>query len=89
LIPVSCEKLRNEFMEKRKLHGKIDYIFSKTCAAVVPLPIGLNKDILMSKKVMLNQGAHYYSQVMPFAYAINMSLDMLKDEILELKALLP
>ena len=55
----------------------------------VTVPTGLTRDILMSKKVMLNQGVHYYSQIMPFAYAINLSLDMLKDEIQELRIVLP
>jgi len=44
-------------------------------------------ETITCKKVMLNQNLHYYSQVQPFAYAMNISLDDLSEEINELKAL--
>lgn len=89
LIPSSNLSLQTEFMHKDKLREKIDCILPRNSAPTVAVPGGFTRDVLMSKKVMLNQGVHYYSQIMPFAYAINLSLDMLSDEILELKALLP
>ena len=36
---------------------------------------------------MLDQNLHYYSQVLPFEYAINISLDDLDREINEIKAI--
>ena len=39
----------------------------------------------MSKKVMLNQNEHYQSQIIPFNYALNISLDELVSEIKEIK----
>jgi ABC-type cobalamin/Fe3+-siderophores transport system ATPase subunit len=40
---------------------------------------------IMMKKTMLNQNAHYKSQIIPFNFAINISLDELKQEIEEIK----
>jgi hypothetical protein len=44
-----------------------------------------NHKILFSKKVMLNQNAHYKSQIIPFCFAINISLDELRTEINDIK----
>lgn len=46
-----------------------------------------NKESLMIKKVMINQDLHYKSQITPFNYAINISLDNLKQEINDIKNL--
>lgn len=45
----------------------------------------LTRTFLMSKKVMLNQNEHYQSQIIPFNYALNISLDELIYEIEEIK----
>lgn len=91
LISNSDTQLQARFMNEDTINKKIDCVLPRSGASVlnVTIPAGLTRDILMSKKVMLNQGVHYNSQVLPFAYAINLSLDMLRDEILEFKTLLP
>lgn len=43
----------------------------------------VTRTFLMSKKVMLNQNEHYQSQIIPFNYALNISLDELVNEIKE------
>lgn len=45
----------------------------------------LTRTFLMSKKVRLNQNEHYQSQIIPFNYALNISLDELIHEIKEIK----
>lgn len=45
----------------------------------------VTRTFLMSKKVMLNQNEHYQSQIIPFNYALNISLDELVNEINEIK----
>ena len=45
----------------------------------------MTRTFLMSKKVMLNQNEHYQSQIIPFNYALNISLDELIHEIQEIK----
>jgi len=89
LIPTSNSVLQNRYLSLHSLNDKINCLFPISGASPVTIPTGLTRDALMSKKVMLNQGVHYYSQIMPFAYAINLSLDMLRDEIIELRTLLP
>lgn len=91
LISNSDTLLQTKFLNEDTINKKIDCVLPRNGAIVpnVTIPVGLSRDILMSKKVMLNQGVHFNSQVLPFAYAINLSLDMLKDEIIELKTLLP
>lgn len=87
LIPEENDDLRNNFLQKETLSKKIDCILPRNAIPTIPVPRNLNRDVLVSKKVMLNQGVHYYSQIMPFSYAINLSLDMLEQEIIELKDL--
>ena len=43
------------------------------------------RERFMIKKVMLNQDSHYKSQIIPFNFAMNISLDDLKREIMEVK----
>ena len=61
---------------------KVKYIFSdnrwKGSANVT-------KEYLMSKKVMLNQHIHTNSQIEPFYYALNLSLDDIVTEIMDIK----
>lgn len=45
----------------------------------------VTRTFLMSKKVMLNQNEHYQSQIIPFNYALNISLDELVNEINDIK----
>ena len=45
----------------------------------------ITRAFLMSKKVMLNQNEHYQSQIIPFNYALNISIDELISEIEEIK----
>lgn len=45
----------------------------------------LYREQFMMKKVMLNQNAHYNSQIVPFYFAMNISIDDLNDEILDIK----
>lgn len=87
LIPEENDNLRNNFLQKETLSKKINCILPRNATPTIAVPRNLNRDVLVSKKVMLNQGVHYYSQIMPFSYAINLSLDMLEQEIIELKDL--
>jgi Uncharacterized protein conserved in bacteria len=77
------------FLNDWTLAEKVDEIFDRNgaCKAGVVVPSTLTRDRLMSKKVMLNECIHYDSQVMPFAYASNLSIDNVNDEILEIKKL--
>lgn len=43
------------------------------------------KGLRINYVMLLNQGVHYYSQVMPMAYAINLSAVQLLNEIKEIK----
>lgn len=49
--------------------------------------LGIDKEELTKKKVLLNQNEHYKSQIIPFHYALSISTDELVNDILELKAL--
>lgn len=71
-------------LHNKKLGQKIMYLFGTN-------PIrwsgnqNITKEFLMSRKVMLNQHDHYKSQIIPFHYALSLSLDEIKTEILEIK----
>lgn len=45
-----------------------------------------SKEFLMSKKVMLNQNFHLKSQKLPFYYILNLTLDDIKNEIIDIKS---
>lgn len=87
LIPPSDTDRQNDYLAKYKLQEKITIIENKSSNYSGNLfdDNGISKEEIMSKKVLLNQNAHYYSQIMPFAYAINLSLDDVNKEILEIK----
>jgi hypothetical protein len=87
LIPSDQNQIRDQYLQKDTFHKKVDYLFPRLQTPLISVPDNISRDLLMSKKVMLNQSIHYESQIMPFAYAINLSLDDLKNEILELKDL--
>jgi ABC-type Na+ transport system ATPase subunit NatA len=78
--------LLDEFQRQNTLAKKIGVLLRRDGSSSVPIPEGLNRNLLMSKKVMLNQGVHYQSQVMPFAYALNISIRELNSEIMKIKA---
>jgi|AntRauTorckE6833_2_1112554.scaffolds.fasta_scaffold06295_3 ABC-type transport system involved in cytochrome c biogenesis ATPase subunit len=77
--------LLNAFRTKTNLGSKIAYLFSDEVSNTISLPENLSREKLMSKKVMLNQGVHYQSQVMPFAYAINLSINDLNIEVIDIR----
>lgn len=85
LISPADVSTRESFLNEYMLSGKINRLISgqKNYLEIK----GIKKEDLMSKKVMLNQNAHFYSQVIPFAYAMNLSFDDLSKEINELKSL--
>lgn len=85
------EAIKDDEKILRKITGKQ---FSEKVNALLPrnsdsLLINqypnLTRTFLMSKKVMLNQNEHYQSQIIPFNYALNISLDELIHEIKEIK----
>lgn len=79
--------LINGFLAAETLNKKISCIWDRNGVIKkgIACPAGVTRDILMSKKVMLNQSIHIDSQVLPFGYAINLSFDTLAEEINELK----
>lgn len=87
LIPSSDAKRQNDFMASFTLQQKIAIINNSQGNYTNNLFVANNidKESIISKKVMLNQNSHYYSQVMPFAYAINLSIDDIDKEIKEIK----
>lgn len=82
-------KYIEEFKKKKTLANKINYIFPRDLSEskIKNLPADLNRTSLMIRKVLLNQGVHYQSQVLPFYYAMNISLDELNKEINGIKNL--
>lgn len=86
-----CEdgKYIDDFKNKKTLANKINYIFPRNLSEskIKDLPPKLNRTSLMIRKVLLNQGVHYQSQILPFYYAMNISLNDLNKEILEIKGL--
>lgn len=87
LIPASDAKRQKDFLSEFTLQRKIDVIDNSSGEYSNNLfdVNHIDKESIISKKVMLNQNSHYYSQVMPFAYAINLSLDDIDDEIKQIK----
>ena len=64
---------------------KIDYMFPKNNNIRWNGNSKVTRKYLMSKKTMINQHDHYRSQILPFSYALNLSLDELKNEIIDIK----
>lgn len=85
-IDATDEINQEKFLECTQLNQRINFIFPINRKSSFNVG-SLKREDFMSKKVMLNQGVHYYSQVMPMAYAINISLDRLASEISEIKKL--
>lgn len=72
-------------LQNKLFTQKIDYMFPRNGANVWSGSSEIDRKYLMSKKTMINQHNHYKSQILPFNYAINISLDELTREILEIK----
>ena len=64
---------------------KIGYMFPKNGQTRWKGSSSVTRKYLMSKKIMINQHNHYKSQILPFNYALNITLDELKNEILDIK----
>lgn len=82
--PLDNKKQQIFLKNKKTLHEKIMCIFESNAELKINGK-NIKREQLMCKKVMLNQGVHYNSQIEPFAYAINLSLDDLSNEIKEIK----
>ena len=87
LIPSSDSERQADFLSAQNLRQKLNIVnnSSGNYSEDLLLLNRIDKEDITSKKVMLNQNSHYYSQVMPFAYAINLSLDDIDKEIKEIK----
>lgn len=86
LVKNGTEQNINDFDSKNSLFEKILYIFPYGRSPIINgIPNNLSRDKLMTKKVLLNQGIHYQSQVMPYYFALNISIDDLNKEIVSIK----
>ena len=87
LIPSSDSQRQTDFLSAQNLNKKLSIVSNLRGNYSVDLLVlnHIDKEEIVSKKVMLNQNSHFYSQVMPFAYAINLSLDDIDKEIKEIK----
>lgn len=73
-------------LEGKQFSEKVNVLLPKNLDSVLinKYP-NVTRTFLMSKKVMLNQNEHYQSQIIPFNYALNISLDELISEIEDIK----
>lgn len=73
-------------LEGKQFSEKVNVLLPKNSDSVLinKYP-NVTRTFLMSKKVMLNQNEHYQSQIIPFNYALNISLDELISEIEDIK----
>lgn len=78
---------QKDYFKQHTLESRISYIMSKNGNIKINDKC-ITREQLMCKKVMLNQGIHFNSQIAPFSYAINLSLDDLEKEINNIKDLL-
>lgn len=65
---------------------KLEYMFPRNDQKRWNGSENVTRKYLMSKKTMINQHNHYKSQILPFNYALNITLDELKKEILDIKS---
>lgn len=72
-----------EFLDKYTLGEKIELVLDDSSNQ----DNKALKKALLSKKTMLNQNNHQFSQTSPFNYALNLSLSDIENEILEIKNL--
>ena len=78
------EKNKQKFLKSHTLEQRVSIVYPRTKNMTLENN-KITREQIMSKKVMLNQGIHYNSQIAPFAYAINLSLDDLNKEINSIK----
>jgi hypothetical protein len=83
---INDDNLKTEFIESKELQKKFTIFFNKKNSDKIKIPDKVNEDSLKSMKVLLNQAIHYESQIMPFAYAINLSISDVNNEIKALKS---
>lgn len=76
-------KLYNEFIDKDTTLKKLKVVHSLDEFKNMFPNYSMEK--FMIKKVMLNQDSHYKSQIVPFNFAMNISLDDLNRELEEVK----
>ena len=73
-------------IERKQFSEKVNVLLPKNSDSVLISKYpNVTRTFLMSKKVMLNQNEHYQSQIIPFNYALNISLDELISEIEDIK----
>ena len=73
-------------IEGKQFSEKVNVLLPKNLNSVLIRKYpNVTRTFLMSKKVMLNQNEHYQSQIIPFNYALNISLDELIGEIEDIK----
>ena len=65
---------------------KLEYMFPRNEQKRWNGSENVTRKYLMSKKTMINQHNHYKSQILPFNYVLNITLDELKKELLDIKA---
>lgn len=89
LIPSSDSRRQNDFISSdQTIQEKISNLRDIQKYGTDLFAINdIEPELITSRKVMLNQNLHYYSQVQPFAYAMNISFDDLEKEINELKGI--
>ena len=75
----------DESLHNKTFGEKIDYMFPRNNNIRWNGNSKVTRKYLMSKKTMINQHDHYKSQILPFSYALNLSLDELKNEIIDIK----
>ncbi|MDE8329046.1 hypothetical protein PT249_02175 [Erysipelothrix rhusiopathiae] len=74
----------DDFKKCNTLNQKIELIYPDSNLTKENLHF---KTSLLSKKAMLNQNAHYESQISPFNFTLNINIGTLADEIIEIKRL--
>ena len=74
-------------LDKKQFYKKISIIFNNEDykKQITSEYKQLTKKKMMQKKTMLNQNDHFDSQILPFYYALNISIDDLKNEIRDIK----
>lgn len=82
LFNLTPDLKKEKFSKFRTLSQKINFTLDDNDPELRKL-----KDNLMYKKSMLNQNSHYFSQISPFNYVLNLSIYNIENEINEIKDL--
>lgn len=80
------EEVAEGLSDAKTFGAKLDIIETKFKEQTKNKYPNINIDSLKIMKTMLNQNDHYKSQVQPYYYAMNISLDELDEEIQKLRA---